>query len=188
MHSVLEIAKVLWYCDSIRESGRTMYSSRDSMSKMSRQQRAYSSNWNHERVVLKEFFGPPECAMKSALIGWSYEHSSVDSIARCHFGLLSVYCTKVLRVLVSWYDCPTRFAFRHRLREGVFDAHDHGHAGTKLDALRYRQFLPWYFNALIDADPLICDCEKVEEGMPAFDDDEEGMPVLLDGASDDDIR
>jgi hypothetical protein len=81
-----------------------------------------------------------------------------------------------------------RFAFRHRLREGVFDAHDHGHAGTKLDALRYRQFLPRYFNAFIDAEPLICDCEKVEEGMPELDDDKEGMPVLLDGASDDDIR
>jgi hypothetical protein len=60
-----------------------------------------------------------------------------------------------------------RFAFRHRLREGVFDAHDHGHAGTKL---RYRQFLPRYFNVFIDAEPLICDCEKVEEGMPALED------------------
>jgi hypothetical protein len=33
-------------------------------------------------------------------------------------------------------------------------------------------------------EPLICDCEKDEEGMPALEDDEEGMPALLDGASD----
>jgi hypothetical protein len=44
--------------------------------------------------------------------------------------------------------------------------------------------MPSHFNALIDAEPLICDCEKDEEGMPALEDDEEGMPALLDGASD----
>ena len=44
--------------------------------------------------------------------------------------------------------------------------------------------MPSHFNALIDAEPLICDCEKDEEGMSALEDDEEGMPALLDGASD----
>ena len=63
----------------------------DHVGKMSAQERAYRSNWIYERVVPKEFFGPQKCAMKSALIGGSYEHSSVDSIARCHFGLLSMY-------------------------------------------------------------------------------------------------
>jgi len=62
----------------------------DHVSAMSQPTRAYRSNWNHEGVVCKEFFRPQKSAMKSALIGWSYEHSSVDSIARCHFGLLSI--------------------------------------------------------------------------------------------------
>ena len=101
---------------------------------MSRQERAYCSNWIYKRVVLEEFFGPQKCAMKSALIGWSYEHSSVDSIARCHFGFQGTY--QGTRVPVSWYHIEVGVrsvadGSRDQELEPSFEAHQHGRIWPK---------------------------------------------------------
>lgn len=83
--------------------------------KKRRQEFAYCSNLNYERVALTEFFGPKKCAMNQISAdrlnaelrshkSCSHEHSSVsvDSIlARCSvpfwLSMHSAVCTKVYR-------------------------------------------------------------------------------------------